>query len=194
MGEERREEREQGGDEVFNIALERLADGIRLIGERVSRETIKQACDLILSSRRIFVYGVGRSGLVGKAFAMRLVQMGLEAYFVGETITPIVEEGDVAVLVSKTGATMSAIQTGNIVRRVGGKVIVVTATPDSKLASTGNVVVVLPPPSGESDDLTPLGTLFEEGAMTVLDAMIAFLMVEKGETEESMRRRHAILV
>ncbi|TFG68016.1 MAG: iron dicitrate transport regulator FecR, partial [Methanomassiliicoccus sp.] len=43
--------------------------------------------DAIMESRRIFIYGVGRSGLIAKAFAIRLVQMGLEVYFVGETIT-----------------------------------------------------------------------------------------------------------
>jgi 6-phospho-3-hexuloisomerase len=42
----------------------------------------------IIAGRKIFIYGVGRSGLIAKAFAIRLVQMGLEVFFVGETITP----------------------------------------------------------------------------------------------------------
>jgi len=90
--------------------------------------------DYVISSRKIFIYGVGRSGLIAKAFAIRLVQMGLEVYFIGETITPIVEEGHLVIIVSYTGETMSATQTANIVRRVGARVVAITANANSKLA------------------------------------------------------------
>src|SRR4030043_454568 len=119
--------------------------------------------DIIIGSRKIFIYGVGRSGLIAKAFAIRLVQMGLEVYFVGETITPIVEEGHLVIIVSYTGETMSAIQTANIVRRVGAKVITITASAHSKLASASNHVVVIDAPKDEDKKrLAPLGTLFED--------------------------------
>ncbi|MGN1007557.1 MAG: 6-phospho-3-hexuloisomerase, partial [Butyricicoccus sp.] len=45
----------------------------------------------IQSHDRIFVYGTGRSGLMLKAFAMRLMQIGLNAFVVGETTTPSVQ-------------------------------------------------------------------------------------------------------
>jgi hypothetical protein len=48
---------------------------------------IVKAVDMIKSAKKVFVYGVGRSGPVSRAFAMRLVQVGLEVYFIGETIT-----------------------------------------------------------------------------------------------------------
>ncbi|UCF08588.1 MAG: SIS domain-containing protein [Thermoplasmata archaeon] len=149
----------------------------------------------ILEAHKVFVYGVGRSGHVGKSFAMRLVQLGLKAYFIGETITPIVEVGDAAVIISYTGETMSAIQTGNIVRRVGAKVVVVTSDPKSKLAHVGNIVICIPIKDDERQtDLAPLGTLFEDAALILLDGVISELMIKLGETEESMRKRHAIMV
>ena len=76
----------------------------------VEAENTDEFVESIIASRKLFVYGVGRSGLIGKAFAIRLVQMGLDVYFVGETVTPIVEEGDLVIIVSHTGETMSAIQ------------------------------------------------------------------------------------
>ena len=85
------------------------------------QKLIEGVIKTLLNANKIFVYGVGRSGHVGKSFAMRLVQLGLKAYFIGETITPIVEPNDVVVIISNTGETMSAIQTGNIVRRVNRK-------------------------------------------------------------------------
>jgi 6-phospho-3-hexuloisomerase len=151
--------------------------------------------DAIIGARRIFIYGVGRSGLIAKAFAIRLVQMGLEVYFVGETITPIVEEGHLVIIVSHTGETMSAIQTANIVRRVGARVITITSNTHSKLATASNVVIPIHPP--KDDDrrrLAPLGTLFEDATLIYLDSIIARLMEKLGQSEGAMRKRHAIWV
>lgn len=151
--------------------------------------------EAIIGARKVFIYGVGRSGLIAKAFAIRLVQMGLEVYFVGETVTPIVEEGHLVVIVSHTGETMSAIQTANIVRRVGARVITITANAHSKLASASNVVVLIHPPKDEDRRrLAPLGTLFEVATLIYLDGIVAQLMEKLGQGEGSMRKRHAIWV
>ena len=149
----------------------------------------------IMASKKIFIYGVGRSGLIAKAFAIRLVQMGLEVFFIGETITPIVEEGDLVVIVSYTGETMSAIQTANIVRRVGATVATITASEHSKLSTASNIVIqILPPKDDEKKRLAPLGTLFEDATLIYLDGIVAILMEKLAQSEGSMRRRHAIWV
>ncbi len=151
--------------------------------------------DAIIGARKVFIYGVGRSGLIAKAFAIRLVQMGLEVYFVGETVTPIVEEGHLVIIVSHTGETMSAIQTANIVRRVGARVIAITANAHSKLASASNLVILIHPPKDEDRRrLAPLGTLFEDATLIYLDSIVARLMEKLGQGEGSMRKRHAIWV
>ncbi|MCU0860550.1 MAG: SIS domain-containing protein [Thermoplasmata archaeon] len=158
-------------------------------------ENTDQFVEWIISSRKVFVYGVGRSGLIGKAFAIRLVQMGVDVYFVGETITPIVEEGDLVIIVSHTGETMSAIQTANIVRRVGARVVSITAHPHSKLATASNMTVIIHPPKDEERKrLAPLGTLFEDATLIYLDSIVAMLMEKLGQGEGQMRRRHAIWV
>lgn len=170
---------------------------IESIRETLGRdiEETEKFVDMIISSKTIFIYGVGRSGLIAKAFAIRLVQMGLEVYFVGETITPIVEEGNLVIIVSQTGNTMSCIQTANIVRRVGARVVSITANDHSKLANASNLVVHISPSKDEQrGTLAPLGTLFEDAALIYLDGIVAQLMQELGQSEGSMRRRHAIWV
>ncbi len=158
-------------------------------------EETTQFVDTIISARKIFIYGVGRSGLIAKAFAIRLVQMGLEVFFVGETVTPIVEEGNLVIIVSYTGETMSAIQTANIVRRVGAKVITITASPHSKLAAASNLAIYLEPPKDEERKrLAPLGTVFEDATLIYLDSIVSMLMEKLGQSEGSMRKRHAIWV
>ena len=151
--------------------------------------------DILAGAPSIFVYGAGRSGIIGRAFAMRLVQIGLRAYVIGESVTPIVREGDAVFILSGRGESYSSIQTANIVRREGAKLIVLTGKGSSKLAHAASVVVVLDfPEDADRPQRAPLGTLFEAASLLLTDALIAELMVVKGETEESMRRRHAIMV
>ncbi len=158
-------------------------------------EQVQKALDYISGAPKIFVYGVGRSGLIGKAFAMRLVQLGLRVFFIGETITPIVEPDDVVVIVSKTGGTMSAIQTANIARRVGARVITLTAERRSKLSHASTLVLWLDVGRGKKRSrYAPLGTLFENAAFLFLDSLISLLMERLGQTEDDMRGRHAIMV
>ncbi len=163
--------------------------------ESSNLENRSEFIDYILNSKKVFIYGVGRSGLVAKAFAIRLVQLGLKVFFIGETITPIVEPNDFVIVISKTGETMSAIQTANIVGRVGATVAVITAKGSSKLAHASNLLITLKTDSNNTiSELAPLGTLFEDTALIFLDGMISDIMKRMGETEKNMRTRHAIWV
>ena len=174
----------------------------RYIGERVTTALaqvepglIARAVELLSRAPQIFVYGAGRSGIVGRAFAMRLVQAGLRAYVIGESVTPIVRRGDAVFILSGQGESSSSIQTANIVRREGAELIVLTARSTSKLAHTASLLLALEfPEDAERPRLAPLGTLFESASLRLTDALIAELAATRGETEASMRGRHAIIV
>ncbi len=156
---------------------------------------IADAVGILTSAKKLFVYGVGRSGLAARAFAMRMVQLGIDCYFIGETITPVVSDGDAVLIVSNTGSTMSAIQVANIARRVGAKVIAVTGHRTSKLGHASNVVLLIHSDGdGTETRLAPLGTLFEDATVLLLDGVVAQVMERLGQTEADMRGRHAIMV
>jgi len=163
--------------------------------ERIDPRAIARAVEILVKAPQIFVYGAGRSGIIGRAFAMRLVQAGLRAYVIGESVTPIVRTGDAVFILSGQGESYSSIQTANIVRREGAELIVLTSKPGSKIAHTATHLLML---EFEDDDerarFAPLGTLFEEASLRLTDGLIAELLRVRGETETSMRRRHAIMV
>ncbi len=174
----------------------------RYIGERVTAalarvdsSLVARAIAILSQAPQIFVYGAGRSGIVGRAFAMRLVQIGLRAYVIGESVTPIVRPGDAVFILSGQGESYSSIQTANIVRREGAHLIVLTARRGSKIAHTASVLIPLDlADDAERARLAPLGTLFESASLRLTDALIAELMAARGEDEASMRGRHAIMV
>ncbi|KYK28654.1 MAG: hypothetical protein AYK23_00275 [Candidatus Proteinoplasmatales archaeon SG8-5] len=154
-----------------------------------------QFMDTILATDKIFIYGVGRSGLVAKSFAIRLVQLGLKVFFIGETVTPIVEPNDLVIIISNTGQTMSAVQTANIVRRVGATVVAITSRDHSKLAHAASVVIHLQTGTADEDsELAPLGTVFEDSTQIFLDGIVSNLAKKMGASESKMRARHSIWV
>ena len=63
--------------------------------ELISDNETEELVNGILESKKIFVAGAGRSGFMGKSFAMRMMRMGLDPYVVGETVTPNLEQGDI---------------------------------------------------------------------------------------------------
>ncbi len=180
---------------VYLRAIRHIGDHVTRALERVDPQAVRRAVALLNGAPSIFVYGAGRSGIIARAFAMRLVQLGLRAYVIGETVTPIVRRGDAVFIVSNQGESYSSLQTANIVRREGAELIVLTAAPSSKLAHAASVLLALDLQDGRIHRAyAPLGTVFEAATLRLTDGLVAELLQARGESEESMRRRHAIMV
>ena len=180
---------------TFGLAESYIGERVTAALGRIDPRSIAHAAGILLRAPQIFVYGAGRSGIIGRAFAMRLVQAGLRAYVIGESVTPIVSRGDAVFILSGQGESFSSIQTANIVRREGADLIVVTSRPASKLAHTATLLLAVEfEEDGDRRRFAPLGTLFESASLRLTDGLIAELIRVRGETEDSMRRRHAIMV
>jgi len=161
----------------------------------IDPSSVEKFIETILESKTIFIYGSGRSGLVGQFFAVRLVQLGLDVHFVGDMTTPIIGKNDLTIIISRTGETMSGVQTANIARRVGSSVISITSYRSSKLAHASNMIIDIPFYSDhESSEHAPMGTLFEDSVNIFLDSIIPTLMKRLNMNEQAMRKRHAIWV
>jgi 6-phospho-3-hexuloisomerase len=166
---------------------------------------VKTIEEIYRVNKKILVVGVGRSGLVGRAFAMRLRHLGARSYVVGETITPSVEEGDLLVAISGSGSTQIVVAAAEAAKRMKAKVAAITTYYDSPLGRLADLVVFVPGRTklasmddyfarqilGIHEPLSPLGTLFEDTSMVVLDAVIAELMKRLGKNESELARRHA---
>jgi 6-phospho-3-hexuloisomerase len=71
----------------------------------------------------------------------------------------------------------------------------VTGGRTSKLAHASNVVLcVQEDHDAQRARLAPLGTLFEDATLLLLDGVVAQVMERLGQTEADMRGRHAIMV
>lgn len=177
------------------------------IVESLDEKQIEGMIKAVEDAEGIFLMGAGRSGLVAKAFATRLVQLGLRAYVVGESVTPAMTNKDLLIAVSGSGETNSVVRAAEIARKVGSKVLTVTSYPNSSVCKLSDYVVTVKGRTkidiekdpirsqieGTHSSLTPLGTLFEDTVMIFFDGIIAKLMIEMKAGEEDLKRRHAIV-
>ena len=159
----------------------------------VSEEQVDAFRRLVSEARAVFVTGEGRSGLVGRCFAMRLLHLGLRAHVVGGTTTPAFGEDDVLVAVSGSGETDLTCAVARLAAEAGGKVVAVTSARESPLAALANVTVSIGA-GAESETSAQYGrSLFEQSALIVLDAVAMQLERETGRTRDEMDARHANL-
>jgi len=179
---------------MINDAIQYTLDHIgKALGE-IEESQVEPVLNAFFDVNKVFVYGVGRSGLAARAFAMRLTHLGFRCYVIGETITPPVEATDLVLLVSGSGATTSVVRTAQIARSIGSKVVCITSNPESELARLATAFVVIETyDNDQKSTLAPLGTLFEDGVQLFLDGVIVELMTRMGETEARMSSRHATL-
>ena len=180
---------------TFKKSVDYIVDKVKTSLLSLNDEQIEKICREFLRADRIFLYGAGRSGLVAKAFAIRLVHLGFQTYVIGETITPPVRKGDLVIVISGSGETIPSVMTAEIAKKIGAKLIAVTSRENSKISKNADFTVKL---STECEDkerakLAPLGTLFEASAWLFLDGLVAKLMEMKGESEKRMKERHATL-
>ncbi len=182
-------------DTTFHQSIAYIQKKIYEILDTVSTEEITTVKQLFLQANRIFVYGAGRSGLVAKAFAVRLVHLGFQTFVIGETITAPVQKGDLVVIVSGSGETIPAVMTAEIAHDIGASVISITGKKKSNIAQYADVTLFIAAACNdvERKQFAPLGTLFEASVWILLDGLIADLLQSKHETEETMRQRHATL-
>ncbi len=181
--------------EMFRQSLDYIQHKIKDILDEVTKKDIDKIIASFFEANRIFVYGAGRSGLVSKAFAIRLVHLGFQTFVIGETIGAPVKKGDLVFIVTGTGETIPAVMTAEIARNIGAKLVVVTEEKNSRITKFADIAIVLSAKCKDEErkQLAPLGTLFEASAWILLDSIISELMKSKGETEVSMRSRHATL-
>jgi len=172
--------------------VDRILGELAEIAGRTAEKDLGRLADLILDADRVYVTGMGRSGLMARAFAMRLMHLGLSVFVVGETTTPSIEEGDLLLCCSRYGRSGSLLHYADKAHAVGASAALITMERSTPLAEKADAVLEIP--VGKKDETRqPLGTLFEQLLLLTLDALVIVLMEKRGFTEPEMARLHTNL-
>jgi 6-phospho-3-hexuloisomerase len=183
----------------FEDTLDLVIDEIRSVLSGVTDESIEELSGSILNARRVFLFAMGRSGLAIKAFAMRLMHLGLKVHVVGEVTSPSLGEGDLLIIGSASGETPSVVLNCKKARKFGAGIASITASKESTVAGLSNIVITIPTKTPKVPDragvssVQPMGNLFEQSLLILTDIIVMNLMERLSIDSETMFKNHANL-
>lgn len=175
-----------------------LAELATVLGN-MEQEQVSDFCSLFNLNRELFLAGAGRSGLMVKAFAMRLMHLGGKVHLPGDIVAPPIRRDDLLIIASGSGETLSLVGMARKAKDQGAVLALVTANPSSSLGRMADSLVVLsaPTPKGRGEtgvaSRQPMGSLFEQAAFIFFETVVLELMQNTSQDSGAMFLRHANL-
>jgi 3-hexulose-6-phosphate synthase/6-phospho-3-hexuloisomerase len=193
-------------DSNSNHVKERFLNTLLEIAEKINRNansidtnSVLKLIDLIIevnsSGGRIFIYGAGRSGFIGRSFAQRLMHLNIKSCFVSDAVTYRYDKGDLLVIISGSGETTSPKAIAIKAKEIGGKIALLTGNLKSTIAAVSDLIIKVEGKNKENailqDSLAPFTSLFDISTLSILDSIGASLMLLLRKSEKDIDNRHA---
>lgn len=178
--------------------FEAILEQHRKLLERVSRDEIDHFIGELHKARRVFFAAHGRSGYVLRCFAMRLMQMGYQVFFVGETVTPNIKMGDLLVVLSGSGRTSLTREWIRIAHEQKARAFGILGVKNSPMGEALDLCLTLDAGSkldraAASPTAQPPGSLFEQAAFLLLESVVLTVCETQGIDPATILERHANL-
>jgi len=179
---------------VARAVLEHAAQALTDQGERLG-DDFARAADLLYACRgKVVTSGVGKSGLVAQRLAATLTSTGTPAFFLHPTDAAhgdagILQAGDVALFVSKSGGSDELTPLVEFLRRLEVPLVAITARADSALGRASRVVLE----TGEVREAGPLDfvpTTSATVAQVLGDALAMALVARRGFRDQDFAFLH----
>jgi DNA-binding MurR/RpiR family transcriptional regulator len=131
---------------------------------------LKAGVDAVCAARRVDIYGIGASALVGHDLQHKLHRIGLTAFMWAEahlamTSAALMTREDVAIAISHTGTTLDTIDPLRVARDRGAATIAITNFERSAITAVSDVVLLT----------AARETTFRSGAMSSRIAQLALV-------------------
>jgi len=168
-------------------ALHRLAG---LVGEEFER-----AEEIITSATgRVIVSGLGKSGIIARKIAATLTSIGIQSFFLHPVEAAhgdigMIGRGDVAIIISKSGATDELLVLINHLKRIETPIIAMTGNTQSGLAQAAEVILDVSV-EREACPINTVPTASTTAALAMGDALAVSIFKRKGLTEADFAALH----
>lgn len=156
--------------------------------------------DQIQKANKIFVAGAGRSLMMIRGLAMRLMHIGFTAYVVGETVTPAIEKGDLLIIASGSGETGTLAVMAEKCKSMDISLALITTNPKSKIGRIADYVVTVNAATPKLSDkkyesVQPGANTFEQSVLLIGDSLVIDIISNQNLTDNNAKlmKRHANL-
>ncbi|HEX2247734.1 MAG TPA: 6-phospho-3-hexuloisomerase [Arthrobacter sp.] len=183
------------GDVARNLSLVR--DEITETSAKIDAGELAGLAGHLSQGGRVFVAGAGRSGLVLRMAAMRLMHLGLTVHVAGDTTTPAISERDLLLVASGSGTTAGVVKSAETAVKAGARIAAFTTNAQSPLAGLADALVIIPAAQktdhGSSVTRQYSGSLFEQVLFLATEAIFQSLWDNTDVPAEELWLRHANL-
>ena len=174
--------------------LRKEAEAINSLIDRIGPEFEKAEQLIDQAERRVIVSGLGKSGIVARKIASTFSSIGIPAFFLhpvegAHGDIGMAMRGDVAIVISKSGATEEFTDILNRLKYLGIPIIAMTGNPSSNLASISDVVLDVSVES-EACPFNIVPTTSTTAALALGDALAMSLFERKGLSAEDFAVFH----
>lgn len=170
------------------------AEAVAALEARIGDDFAAAVEAILAGSGRVIVSGVGKSGIVARKIAATLTSTGTPATFLHPVEAlhgdlGIVGEGDVAILLSRSGESEELRGLVEYLGRMGVRLVAMTGRPDSSLGRQSELVLdVSVAEEACPHDLAPTSSTTAAQAMG--DALAVALLLRRGFGREDFARLH----
>ncbi|WP_114570078.1 MurR/RpiR family transcriptional regulator [Exiguobacterium flavidum] len=172
---------------VFHASQKALTDTEQLLDET----TLEQVVRALIGARRIEIYGAGGSALVAMDAYHKWMRAGLPVFATLDTHIQLMsasqlQAGDVAIVISHSGATMDMLQIAELLKVRGVALIVLTSYAKSPLSRLADHVLYT---ASDETDYRTEAMASRLAELCLFDALFVNLMRARGqEGQESLQR------
>jgi len=188
-------QRHEDTPDAIEMNLMKVLQEHTILAGKIDYRNFGELVKHIKQASAIFLIASGRSGFSMRSVAMRMMHLGLRVYFVGETTTPAIKQGDLLWAASGSGTTSTILKAAEKAKLVGAQVIAMTTNTTSTLAVMADIHILIP--AAEKEDHNGAkskqyaGSLFEQALLLIGDAVFMELWKLDGTPAEQLWKRHA---
>lgn len=186
--------REQG-DEI-DYLVDESVQALRDTAELLDRSVLEQAALALHEARSVQIYGVAASAIIGDYLHYKLLRLGKAGQLFSDmhraamSATALSGE-DVVVAISSSGSTRDLLHVVKLARKCGARVLTISNTPRSPLASLSDILLVAAKPEGP---LSAGALNAKVGAMLLVELVITSLLsLDERYSERSQQTASATL-
>nr|WP_307775631.1 MurR/RpiR family transcriptional regulator [uncultured Cetobacterium sp.] len=156
----------------------------KLINKKFIYEIVKE----IKNAKKIYIYGVGSSGLTAQEFMQRLLRMGFNVSSITDSHmmiinSAIVSKEDLVIGISISGETKEVVNSLRVSQKNGAKTISVTSFPNSSLKEFSNYII----PICASDFINKTNFINTQFSTMYLFDLISTILLEDKELKNKMQ-------
>ena len=107
------------------LILDKISEILHATDDSYDQKLMALVDEAHAGGGRIFIAGAGRSGLVSRFFAMRLMHAGYSVFIVGEIVTPSIRKGDLFMVLSGSGETETMLAFTKSAKKQGAKIALI---------------------------------------------------------------------